>query len=87
VSPHSINLVGAHNMSAQICEQFSARPMPDIVFPAFCDHCIAANTTHAPEAGLSFSTFSFNDSEFEFHLFFLSMANRLLEAVCFETQG
>jgi len=23
VSPHSINLIGAHNMPAQICEQFS----------------------------------------------------------------
>jgi hypothetical protein len=34
---------------------------------------------------LSFSTFSVNESEF--HLFFPSMANRLLEACCFETQG
>jgi hypothetical protein len=60
--------------------------MPDIVLPALCDHCIAATNAFAPEAWLSSSTFSVNDSEFEFHLFFLSMANRLLEAGCFETQ-
>jgi hypothetical protein len=47
--------------------------MRDSVLPALGDHRIAAITSFAREAGLSFSTFSFNDSEF--HLFFLSMAN------------
>jgi hypothetical protein len=60
------------------------RPMVYSLLPALCDHRIAANAAFAREAWLSFSTFSFNDSEF--HLFFLSMANRLLEAGCFETQ-
>jgi hypothetical protein len=59
--------------------------MPDSVLPALCGHCFAANGAFGREAGLSFSTFSFNDSEF--HLFFLSMANRLLEAGCFECAG
>jgi hypothetical protein len=48
---------------------------------------MAVKTTFAREAGFSFSTFSVNDGEFEFHLFFLSIPNRLLEAGCFETQG
>jgi hypothetical protein len=61
--------------------------MPDSDLPALGDHCLAAILAFARQARLSFSTFSFNDSEFEFHLFFLSMANRLLEACCFETQG
>jgi len=46
----------------------SMRPMPDSDLPALCDHCIIAKRAFAREASLSSSTFSFNDSEFEFHL-------------------
>jgi hypothetical protein len=56
---------------------YQMRPMPDPDQPALCDHRIAANKAFARKAGVSFSTFSINDSEFEFHLFFLSMANPL----------
>jgi hypothetical protein len=61
--------------------------MPDSesALPALWDHCTAATRAFGGEAGLSFSTFSVNESEFQF--VFPSMANRLLEACCFETQG
>jgi hypothetical protein len=51
--------------------------MPDSDLPALRDHCIAAKRAFARETRLSLLTFSFNDREFEFHLFFLSMANPL----------
>src|SRR5215472_13763909 len=50
------------------------RPMVDSILSAFCNHRMAVNRAFAREAGLGFSAFSFNKSEF--HLFFLSMANR-----------
>src|SRR5215475_5586354 len=51
------------------------RPMVDSVVSAFCDHCTAANGALGREAGLSFTTFSSNDSKF--HLLSFQGANAL----------
>src|SRR5215472_1281567 len=48
---------------------FPDAPMVDSVLSAFCNHRMTVKRAFAREAELSFSTFSFNDSEF--HLFFL----------------
>src|SRR5262249_39635022 len=64
------------------------RPMPDSDLLALCDHCIIAKRAFAREASLSFSTFSVNDSEFEFHLLSLQWPTTArLVTGCFETQG
>jgi hypothetical protein len=55
--------------------------MPDSDIPALGDHRIAAIAAFAPEAGLRFSTFSVNDSEFEFHFVFPFNGQSTLEAV------
>jgi hypothetical protein len=55
--------------------------MRDSDIPALGDHRIAAIAAFAPEAGLRFSTFSVNDSEFEFHFVFPFNGKSTLEAV------